>query len=207
MLKSIRTFIALVSAVSLFGCAEAKKALDAASGGLTAADVAKAWVSTCNAGSDPLSGGDHWKDYLTLNADGSYSDDIFWYTGTCLGANYLINYANNGAFAISGSTIVFDIAASSIMSFTTAAQTGVNNGCGGTSPYASGVNVSYNGHGYNTFVMTCFNQTLPSAADHLVGNMIELSGGVLMLGLGDETVPGVFSGAGSLPTSTSTAYY
>ena len=209
MKKSIRTLTALLLAISLVGCAEAKKALEDASSGLTAADLAKAWTSSCNAGSDPLSGGDHWMDYLTLNADGTYDNDRYWYIGTCLTMNGTVIYANSGTFAISGSTIIFDIATSTIMAFNVTAQGLVNTGCGMTSPYdagVGGVSAGKNGISYTTFTILCSNQTLPNATDHLVGNMVELSGGVMMLGLGDETVQGVFSGAGSLPTATAIPY-
>ena len=136
---------------------ESSSSTDGESGGttlFTRTDLVKSWTSACiSTETDAITGGDHSQYILDIAADGTYSYQNIWYSGTCSPINYLIQYSTAGIITVgdlvSGSTVTQNISfvalTSDMMAFTTAAQDSVNTACGGTSPFIAASNNSFNG--------------------------------------------------------------
>lgn len=202
----------------------------------TAAQIAQAWVSDCTASTDPILGSSYYKNYLTLNSDGTFMFQTYLHNGgggsNCNNANYIAVTTIYGAYSvgsvISGSTQVISFAvvvsggtAPDMMiidSFNhtptvTQIENAFNGDCGGTSPYCTlsmgscTNNGTYSsGQHAATKNMSCMHYTFPNTGNSTIYNVATYSGGVLTLGSGVFGVPGVFS-VGSLPTTADVAYH
>jgi hypothetical protein len=202
----------LITTVLEIGCDAAKKAIeDASSGPLTASTLAKSWVGVCTAGSDPITSASNYIMSLTLNAGGTFTSSIAWYTGACTGGNYAVVYSSSGTFTVGGyvngsstmQSLNFDVTASEIMPFTTTVQTAFNTNCGGSSPFnAGGAVAGNNGGHFSTYMITCMSQVFPNSGNRSVDNVVELTAGVLSVGVFDFVIPGVYTG-NTVPVSTS----
>lgn len=180
----------------------------------TRADLVKTWTSACiSTDTDTITSGNHSQYVLDIAADGSYSYQVIWYSGTCSPVNYLIQYSTAGVLTVgdvvSGSSVTqnltFTALASDMMAFTTVDQDSVNTACGGTSPFTAGSNNSFNGTHHSTYMMNCMGQTFPNSGNASVNNIGELSSGVLSLGAPYMGIPGVFTG-NALPSLVSVVF-
>jgi hypothetical protein len=186
----------------------------------TTTNISKDWISGCVAGTEPITGDDHYKIDLSLSADGRFSSKMYWYAGTCSPVNYSTIYTVYGTWALSGyntgstttKTITFTIdfvtqGKPDLMTYSNAVRTAFNNNCGGTSPFFGGANSTNGGH-VDTHLMTCMSEKFPNTgARNAFSNIATFDGTVLTLGAhGDANIPGTFPGD-TLPATATVPLY
>ena len=212
MNRSVFCF-AVTAVILATGCAKKSSTSGASAGGgtggsnlFTASQIQNTWTSACIAGSDPMSGADHYSISLALSGS-SFNWSQAWYTGNCVGANYTLIYFVDGTFAVGGAlgagqSLTFTAASSSIMAMTTSAQTAVNADCGGTSPYASGVSAGSNGAHKNSYgALNCMHSAFANSGSSSISNIATFASSTLTIGAILNGLPGVLSG--SAPTTVS----
>jgi hypothetical protein len=197
--------------VIAIGCAEEKKDEDAAgaedgSGGFSSSDISKQWTGACEAGTHPvLTTANHFKRTLNLDSSGTFSYDEYWYNGTCQTGNTTLVHLISGSWALSGTGIVFHVGGSSyssLMPYINQTQTDFNNDCGGTSPWAGGVNSGNNGGHGATYNMLCQHISLPNSTQDNIFNIVNYENGVLSLGAPAVGIPGQFNTGSVAATAT-----
>ena len=214
-------FLPLLASLALATASGCKQNSTAAStpsvggsgGTFTASDLVKSWSNlSCNVGAaEPLTGATRFIQYVTFGSGGTFNaQSVYYSTPGCTGGTFVIGYTSIGTYTVGGlipgssslQSIQFTVTSSQITAYTTAAQTAVNNDCGGTSPYAGGVNSGANGVGKNSYLMSCMSMNFPNSGNRIADNVVGLSGGVLSLGAFYPSIPGVFAGS-TVPTVAS----
>jgi hypothetical protein len=160
-------------------------------------------------GTEPITGSQSYKVYLTLNSDGSYSSSMSWYSGTSCAGLFQVYYSTMGTYSladITGSTtqklVTFTMTFSpgsvtpDMMVAGNGVRTSFNNDCGGTSPYTGGANATDGSHQY-TGTLSCMNETFPnSVLRNKFYNIVSWDGTNFYIGAnytGENNVPGSFT--------------
>jgi hypothetical protein len=209
-IRTLQWAILPLAVVTTLACSQKQPAedQDSTGSGFTVSGLAKTWTGACTAGTDAITGADHYKVTLALDASTGFTWMQAWYTGgDCAGAHYTIIYNAYGTYAIGALSgglyaMTFTVTSSDMMSMTTAAQDSVTADCGGTTPYQSPGIGGDNGAHKSTYMMACMSMNLPNSGNKTIDEVGSLSGGVLSLGAGDNGVPGVFHG-NAIPGSSS----
>ncbi len=200
----VLTAVLVASLLTLTGCKKESDDSSSTATTVTEALIAKSWASNCvtAAVADPVTGSAYYSMSLTLNADNTFSYAQYWYTNSSCSGLTKVMYYVAGAYAIAsingsattdGFGLAFFATSSSFMATDTTVQGQFNTACGGTSPYAGGVNSSYNGVAQNSYgTRTCMNMVFANSTDDTFYTVATFNNSALAIGDGSFSgLPGV----------------
>lgn len=201
----VLTAVLIATLLTLTGCKkETEESSSTAASPVSEALIAKSWESNCTAAAvaDPVTGATHYTVSLNLTANNTFSYAQQWFSNSSCSGLMTVMYSVLGAYAIAsingvatteGFGLAFFATSSTVMAADTTVQGQFNTACGGTSPYAGGVNATHNGVAKNSYgTMTCMNMVFANSTDDTFYTVATFNNSVLAIGDGSFSgLPGV----------------
>ncbi len=215
-IASFLFIIAALSGCKFPGAKDPASAAPSSTGGgsggtFTGSDINGTWTSSCYSlsGTGTVTGETYYKNVLSLTGGNTWGMNQYTYSSSaCTGGVYMNSYTTGGTFTVGG------VVSGSIQSIQFTATGGASvqplnasaTSWWNTNTTGGGFTIGVNHSVWNTALNGITTFYPMSNANDTIYNVATFTTGVLTLGAGSESVPGVYS-SGSTPTSVTISYH